>query len=215
MSKNYFSIDYRDMHEEISADDFDDQIVSKLAEMAENENVLYDVEPDPCAYFYDADEILCKTLEPALKKFLSETTIRLHNADASTDEFNANKYFDDVWDYFYGGENSSCRAADLISVSVENFIAQGKWQCGLKSTEAEDKPHFVIWFGLPDEEPLSYWTIDPCAADSVEQWFTEMDWSDILSNTWPIGSWGDCVMFWAAEGGIDLPDRSKLLRVCW
>lgn len=211
MDKNYLSIDYHDTHEELSLNDngevSDGQIIRQLAEVAENENVLCDVEPYPCGYFYNAYEILNDTMKPILQKFLAEIKICLHRVDCSSEEIDAIKYFDDLWEYLYGNENADCKSADLIAESLELFIEQGKWQCGLKSTDAEEQPHPIVWFGLPDEEPLEYWTIDPCAEDALAIWFEEMDWSNIVMDE-------HYVSYWAIEGGIYLPDRSKLLDSC-
>lgn len=185
------------------------QIIKCLAEIAENENVLYDVEPSPCGYFYDAEELLREVMEPALKNFLSEMKIVNHHADGTVDEFDADKYFDALWEYFYGGENLYCRSADLIAKSVESFIECGEWQIDLRSTFAEKQPHLIAWFGLADEDPIDYWTVDPYDEDSLNYWSREMDWPDILET-----DSSDCVSFWANECGIVLPDRSKLLESC-
>ena len=178
-------------HGKFSAADIDN-VVSHLAQTADEENLLWDIEPYPCGYFYGADKILRETLEPVLQKFLSETKLCVRHVDGSVDELDAVGYFAELWDYLFGNENAYCKAAGLIAKSLELFIERGVWQCGLISTAAEEKLHPVIWFGLPDEKPLSYWSLDPCAADSVERWFTEIDWSDVLSDD-------NYISYWATE----------------
>ena len=194
------------IHEKLSAADIDN-IVSHLAQAADEENLLWKSELYPCGYFYGTDKILRETLKPVLQKFLSETKLCVRHVDGSVEDLDAVGYFAELWDYLFGNENAYCKAADLIAKSLELFIDRGAWQCDLISTAAEEKIHPVVWFVLPNEKPLSYWSLDPCAVNSVKQWLEEMDWSNVLSDD-------NYVSYWAVECGIDLPDRSKLLNSC-
>ena len=69
----------------------------------------------------------------------------------------------------------------------------------------------IIWFGLPDEEPLEKWTIDPYNIVNVndELLFHELEYSDVIGDD-PL----DCVGFWANECGIYLPNMENLLISC-
>ncbi|MBR6012944.1 MAG: hypothetical protein IK062_04070 [Selenomonadaceae bacterium] len=163
-------------------------IKDNLAEMIEEYGIFYDAEPYPCGYCRDEEEILFETDKPRLKNFLSEVKICFDKIDGSFENIDGMKYQNTLWEYFYGGENFYCRAATLICRSVEIFMEKGEWQFGLAEGDISDgdlkiyknpadwdqavfendfalinskKLRPIIWFGLPDEEPIENWIIDP------------------------------------------------------
>jgi len=49
--------------------------------------------------------------------------VELHDGD-KVQNIDGIQYYDYVWDYFYGGEGSYCKAASLMCEGVENFLRE-------------------------------------------------------------------------------------------
>lgn len=220
MFKNMLTILYRDI--KVMYNDFD-EVGEVLTGFIEEHGLLEDASTPACGYFENGDELLLEVMEPKIKEVLANMKLEVNTGDG-VNEINALECFDEVWEYFYGNENSYCKSAWLINESVENFLAEGEWHLGaicgnfydcdveffeneIASDEASTRP--AMYFGV--DEPLELWTIDFSDGEEDDElgWGSDLEISDVLSSD-PSG----CIEFWANECGIYLPSRSKSFAKC-
>ncbi len=220
MFKNGLIILYHDIKSEC----FDvNEIGEALVTFIGENELLEDVSVPACGHFEEGDELLLEVMEPKVKEVLANIKLKPNTGNV-IEEITALKYFDDVWNYFYGNENSYCKSAWLISESIENFLAGGAWHLGsisgnfddydveffenaIASDEVGTRP--AMYFGF--DEPLELWTIDfnDVEYDDELDWGADLEFSDVLSSDLSY-----CLEFWAHECGIDLPSRSKSFAKC-
>jgi hypothetical protein len=190
--------------------------------------VLCETNSPACGYYDSGDELLFEVMEPIIKNALANMVIELHDGN-KVQNIDGTQYYDYVWDYFYGGEGSYCKAASLMCEGIENFLREGTWHIGMIKGNFEDgnvefqenvydekdtdtRP--AMYFGF--DEPLELWTIDPNAnkedeefEDGISSWDNNLEVDEILGDD-PSG----CISTWAVECGIYYPKRSDSFEKC-
>ena len=190
-----------------------------IARFIDEAELLCETNSPACGYYESSNEILIEVMEPIIKNALANMVIELHDGDR-VQNIDGIQYYDYVWDYFYGGEGSYCKAASLMCEGIENFLREGTWHIGMLKGKFEDgnvefqenvydekdidtRP--AMYFGF--DEPLELWTIDPNIdkedeefEDGISSWDNNLEVDEILGDD-PSG----CISTWAVECGIYYP----------
>ena len=199
-----------------------------IAGFIEETEVLCETNSPACGYYDSGDKLLFEVMEPIIKNALANMVIELHDGNKAQN-IDGIQYYDYVWDYFYGGEGSYCKAASLMCEGIENFLREGTWHIGMLKGKFEDgnvefqenvydekdidtRP--AMYFGF--DEPLELWTIDPNIdkedeefEDGISSWDNNLEVDEILGDD---PSW--CISIWAVECGIYYPKRSDNFEKC-
>lgn len=203
-------------------------IGENIARFIDEAEVLCETNSPACGYYESSNEILIEVMEPIIKNALVNMVVELRDGD-KVQNIDGIQYYDYVWDYFYGGEGSYCKAASLMCEGVENFLSEGTWHIGMLKGNFEDgnvefqenvydekdidtRP--AMYFGF--DEPLELWTIDPNIdkedeefEDGISSWDNNLEVDEILGDD-PSG----CISTWAVECGIYYPKRSDSFEKC-
>ena len=199
-----------------------------IARFIDEAELLCETNSPACGYYESSNEILIEVMEPIIKNALANMVIELHDGDR-VQNIDGIQYYDYVWDYFYGGEGSYCKAASLMCEGIENFLREGTWHIGMLKgnfddgniefyenvyDEKDNTARPAMYFGF--DEPLELWTIDPDIdkedekfEDGISSWDNPLEVNEILGDD-PSG----CISTWAVECGIYYPKRSDSFEKC-